>query len=91
MADFDNKNIEGVANEVRNLISEVIEVPPEQIKGDSSFANDLGVDSLMALEIVAAIEKKYRIQIPEEKLQQVKTLNDTIALARQYIGGRLTA
>jgi acyl carrier protein len=91
MASIENTKLDAVADEVRNLISEVIEVPPEQIRGDSSFANDLGVDSLMALEIVAAIEKRYRIQIPEERLQQVKTLNDTIALARQYIGGQLTA
>jgi acyl carrier protein len=85
MSSPQNIGFEQIEAEIRGLIAEIIEVPPEQILGTSSFADDLGVDSLMALEIVASIEKKYRVQIPEAKLQQVKTLNDTIALARACI------
>jgi len=71
--------------EIRHIIAEIVEVPDEQVGDDTSLADELGVDSLMALEIVATIEKKYHIQIPEEKLQQVKTLNDTVALAREFL------
>ena len=71
--------------EVRQIIADIVEVPAEQVGDDMSLSEDLGVDSLMALEIVATIEKKYRVQIPEERLQQVKTLNDTVALAQEYI------
>ena len=39
----------------------------------------------MALEIVASIEKKYRIHIPEEELQRIKSFGDTIALVREYL------
>ncbi len=72
--------------EIRQIIADILEIPSEQVGDDTSLADELGVDSLMALEIVATIEKKYRVQIPEEKLQQVKTLNDTVALAQEYIG-----
>jgi acyl carrier protein len=72
--------------EIRQIIADIVEIPAEQVGDDTSLAEELGVDSLMALEIVATIEKKYRVQIPEEKLQQVKTLNDTVALAQEYIG-----
>lgn len=85
MTSAENISVERLSAEIKHLIAEIIEVPEEEIEGTASFVDDLGVDSLMALEIVAAIEKKYRIQIPEEKLQQVKTLNDTIALAQQYV------
>jgi acyl carrier protein len=87
MANIESSNVDDIERDIRNLIADIIEVPPEHIHGDTSFGVDLGVDSLMALEIIAGIEKKYRIQIPEERLQKVKTLNDTVALAREYLSG----
>lgn len=71
--------------DVRQIIADIVEVAPEQVGDDTPLGDELGVDSLMALEIVANIEKKYRVKIPEERLQQVKTLNDTVALAQEYI------
>lgn len=76
--------LDQVAAELRRLIAEIVEVPEESITEASSFA-DLGADSLMALEIVANIEKKYRIQVPEEDLQRIKSFGDTIALVREYL------
>lgn len=76
--------LDQVAGELRSLIAEIVEVPEESITEASSFA-DLGADSLMALEIVANIEKKYRIQVPEEDLQRIKSFGDTIALVREYL------
>ena len=76
--------VDPVAKEIRSLIAEIVELPEESITESSSF-QDLGADSLMALEIVASIEKKYRIQIPEEELQRVKSFGDTIALVREYL------
>lgn len=76
--------IDQIAGDIRALIAEIVEIPIERIKDDSSFA-DLGADSLMALEIVASIEKKYRIQVPEEELQRVKSFGDTIALVKEYL------
>lgn len=86
----EHKNVENsagadqVAREIRSLIAEIVEVPEESITDNSSFA-DLGADSLMALEIVASIEKKYRIQVPEEELQRIRSFGDTIALVREYL------
>ena len=44
------------------------------------------MDSLLALEILALIEKKYRIQIPEDRLPDITTLNQTIELALDILG-----
>ncbi len=71
--------------EIRDIIAVIIEKKPEEITGDARFFEDLGVDSMMALEILAAIEKKYKISIPEEKLAQLTTLNQTIAVAKEYM------
>lgn len=77
--------MQDLENELRGLIAEIIEKPPEAITLEAKFYEDLEVDSMMALEILAAIEKKYRIAIPEEKLTQLVTLKDTVAVAKEYL------
>lgn len=72
-------------DELRDLIAEIVEMEPGKITAEANFVEDLGMDSMMALEILAAMEKKYKIQIPEEKLAQLRNLKDTVALARQYV------
>ena len=52
-------------DELRQIITEVTEV--EEIPEDTPFA-DLGIDSMMAIEIVADVEKNYDITIEEEEL-----------------------
>ncbi len=77
--------MQDVDAEIKNLIARIIEKEPEEIDPNARFAEDLGVDSMMALEILAAIEKKYKITIPEEKLMQFTTLNETIKIAKEFL------
>jgi acyl carrier protein len=60
--------------EVKTLVSEIIEIPVEKLMPDADFFKDLGVDSLKAIEIVAAFEKKYRIIIPERDIPNIRNL-----------------
>ena len=57
--------------ELRQIIIEVTEV--EEIPEDTPFA-DLGIDSMMAIEIVADVEKNYDITIAEEELPDLTNL-----------------
>ena len=77
-----------IDTEIKNLIAEIIEKDPSEINPDARFAEDLGVDSMMALEILAGIEKKYKITIPEEKLVSLTTLNETVTVAKQYLANK---
>ena len=74
-----------VAKEVRELLAEILETEPDKIKGDANFVKDLGMDSMMALEMLAAIEKKYRIVIPEESLARFTSLNQTVELVKELL------
>lgn len=67
--------------ELRALISEIAEV--DTIPDDTHF-KDLGIDSMMGVEIVAAIERQYQIKIPDDELKEVSTLNKSyeIVLAK---------
>lgn len=60
--------------EVKALVAEITEVEDEQLTPEAQFVDDLGVDSMMALEVVAAIEKKYGVTIPEEEIPNISSL-----------------
>lgn len=75
-----------VEEDVRAIVAEIIESEPEDVKGDASFVKDLGMDSMMALEILAGIEKKYKIAIPEESLSKFVDLNSTVDIVKEILG-----
>lgn len=67
-------NFKDIKKEVKTKVSEITEIPEERLKEDARFVEDLGVDSMMALEIVASIEKKYKIAIREEDIPKISNL-----------------
>ena len=78
-------SVSSIEQEIRKLIADIIEMEPDQIEPDAHLVEDLGMDSMMALEILASIEKKFRIRIPEEELPKITTLNRAIELTRKYV------
>ncbi len=68
--------------ELRSLIAEIAEI--DEIPDDVSF-KDLGIDSMMGVEIVAAIERKYQVKIEDAELALVTTLNASMALVQKKL------
>jgi acyl carrier protein len=71
--------------ELKALLSEIAEIDESKITDEARFAEDLGMDSMMALEILAAIEKRYKIQIPEEALPKLTSLKEAIKLTAKIL------
>jgi len=71
--------------ELKALLSEITEVDESKITDEARFTEDLGMDSMMALEILAAIEKRYKIQIPEEALPKLTSLKEAIKLTAKIL------
>ncbi len=63
--------------ELRALVAEIAE--KDEVPDGATF-KELGIDSMMGVEIVAAIERQYQIKIPDSELQQVTTLNKSYEL-----------
>ena len=78
-------NVVNVEKEVRDLIADIIEMDPDEISPDAHLVEDLGMDSMMALEILASLEKKFKIRIPEDELPKITTLNKAIELTKKYV------
>ena len=77
-----NPNVE---KDIRIMLAEILETEPDAINASASFNKDLGMDSMMALEILAAIEKKYRIVVPEEMLPKFTSLNQTVKIVENIL------
>jgi len=62
--------------ELQELSAEILGVEPEQVRMDVSFARDLAADSLDLVELIAAVEDKYDVELPEEDLDKMKNVGD---------------
>jgi acyl carrier protein len=71
--------------EVKKLIAEIIELEPEEISDTALFAEDLGVDSLAGMEVMVTVDKRFKIDIPEEEFVKLKNVNDVVEMVRRYM------
>ena len=62
--------------ELQELAAEILGVEPEQVQLNVSFQRDLAADSLDLVELIAAVEDKYDVELPEEELENMKNIGD---------------
>ncbi|HWR98351.1 MAG TPA: acyl carrier protein [Candidatus Methanoperedens sp.] len=67
-----------ITEELKTLVAEIIEVDRSRLTLETHFVRDLDMDSLMSLELLTALEKKYAIRIPEEALPEFATLSGVV-------------
>lgn len=80
-------DLETIKGDIKKILSKIVEVDEGKIKEDANLIEDLGADSMMALEVMAALEKKYNITIPEEDLVKMATLKDIVGLVSSLTKG----
>ena len=77
--------------ELQELAAEILGVEPEQVQLDVSFARDLAADSLDLVELIAAVEDKYDVELPEEELERMKNVGDLWAFLEEKAAQRARA
>jgi acyl carrier protein len=77
--------------ELQDLAAEILGVEPDQVQLDKSFQRDLAADSLDLVELIAAVEDKYDVELPEEELEKMKVINDLWIYLEQKTAERLEA
>ena len=77
--------------ELQNLAAEILGIEPDQVQLDKSFQRDLAADSLDLVELIAAVEDKYDVELPEEELERMKVINDLWIYLEQKTAERLEA
>jgi len=74
-----------VEKEVIAIISEVSGIETEEITYDTKFQEDLEIDSIKAIEITVAIEKKFKISVRDEDVPNITTVRQTIELVKTLL------
>jgi len=73
-----------IADKVKEIVSQQLDVDVAQIKPESQFIDDLGADSLAIVELVLAFEEQFEIDIPDEDTEKIRTVGDAVT----YISAR---
>ena len=69
---------------LKEVIANVLNVDPEEIKMESTFVDDLGADSLDLYEMVMALEDEYGIEIDTDELTDLSTVGDFMEYLKQH-------
>ena len=77
--------------ELQELAAEILGVDAEQVQMNVSFARDLAADSLDLVELIAAVEDKYDVALPEEELEKMKNVGDLWAFLEEKAAHRARA
>lgn len=65
-----------VLERVKKIIAEQLSMGIEEVNETSTFSDDLGVDSLEIFEIVMSLEEEFNIEIPNEDIENIKSVGD---------------
>ena len=76
---------EDLREKLRAIVAEVAEI--DEVPNDTAF-KDLGIDSMMAIEIVADVERTYKIRIPESELDQIQDLDSVVTLVAEKLAAK---
>ncbi len=71
---------------IKEIITEVLEIEPEEMSETSLFVKDHGADSLRAIEIMSRLEKRLGVQIPQNDLAKMTNLANVYAVVSANAG-----
>lgn len=69
---------EDVAERIVQVVKNFDKVDPAKVHASSKFADDLGLDSLDAVEVVMAIEDEFAIEIPDAEADKIASVEDAV-------------
>lgn len=73
-----------VADRVKYIIVEQLGVNPDQVKPEAKFGDDLGADSLDAVELLLAFEEEFCQEVPDEDAEKILTVGDAVKYIEEH-------
>ena len=67
-----------VAERVKKIVVEHLNVDAEKVTDGASFIEDLGADSLDTVELVMAFEEEFNVEVPDEEAEKLQTVGDVV-------------
>lgn len=76
---------EEIVDRVEDVVSDVLGVPVDEITEDDDFVVDLGAESIQSLELVAAFEEEFEIEMDEQEALEVQSVGDAVDFIAGYL------
>jgi len=70
---------------VKQVIARVLKAEPDTIADDANFVFDLGADSVQSVQLVAAFEEEFGVDLEEEKALTVQTVDGAVDFIAQHL------
>ena len=67
-----------VFEKLQEIIADQLEVDASEIDYESNIIDDLGADSLDIVDLVMSVEDEFGIEVPDEALEYIKTVEDIV-------------
>jgi acyl carrier protein len=67
-----------ILTNLKASVAKISGLPVDSITDSASYVEDLGLDSLTILEIVVEVDYEFKVKIPEDKMDQIRTVEDTV-------------
>jgi len=74
-----------VATKIKAIIVDKLGVDEAEVTDSANFTNDLGADSLDTVELIMEFEKEFDIQIPDDKAENIATVEDAISFVEETV------
>jgi acyl carrier protein len=74
-----------IAERIKKIVIEHLDVEPEKVTEGASFIDDLGADSLDNVELVMAFEEEFGIEIPDDVQEQIGTVGDAVRFIKERV------
>lgn len=65
------------------IVAEVAEIPASSVTLEADIADDLGVSSLLMVEIIISAEDKFNVEIPDDALKDLRTVRDVVSYVQR--------
>ncbi len=69
------------------IVEEIAGVPADEVTPSKSFVDDLDIDSLSMVEIAVAAQDKFGVEIPDDQLKDLITVQDVVNFVSKSAGG----
>lgn len=75
---------ENIKDNIRNITSRMLEIEPEEIKDDDLFS-DHDMDSVIAIQLIAVLEDKYNITVPNDRVEEMVSINAAADIVKELM------
>ncbi len=74
-----------IEQKVKEILSKKLDVEPGKIALETRLAEDLGVDSFGAVELMFEIEEAFGLKIPDSEIEHVRRVGDIVTYLQGWL------